>query len=191
MRIRLRTQWNNQERDISLEDTVSVLAFNSWRIGMQSLLEIENENFQVDTQMQRIAVLEEMMAFLIHLLDRIAYNSVMASDREALISAFALKLADHVHNNAQDFAAGDHRNDFINKLNTRLADYSETTWATIAQEPGFSMGLAFGNHIANALGSRDNKWALDYIQQVLMPEMVKLFKQVLTRIGFINNSVKS
>ena len=187
MRIRIKTKWNNQEREVSLEDTVSVLAFNSWRIGMQSLLEIENENFQTDTQMQRIAILEEMMAFLVHLLDRIAYFSLNDSDREALVGAFALKLADHVHDNARDFAKDDHRNNFINKLNIRLADYSETTWANIAQEPGFSMGLTFGNHIADALGPRDKKWILDYIQQVLMPEMVKLFKQVLTRLGLISS----
>jgi hypothetical protein len=187
MRIRIRTQWNNQEREVSLEDTVSVLAFNSWRIGMQSLLEIENENFQTDTQMQRIAVLEEMMAFFVHLVDRMAYSTLSDNDREALVSAFALKLADHVHDNARDFTKADHRNNFINKLNIRLADYSETTWANIAQEPGFSMGLTFGNHIADTLGSRDKKWVLDYIQQVLMPEMVKLFKQVLTRLGLTAN----
>ena len=39
---------------MSVEDAVSVLAFNSWKIGMQTLLEIENNEFQTDTQQQRI-----------------------------------------------------------------------------------------------------------------------------------------
>lgn len=72
MRIRLNTKWNKQQREVSLEDTVSVLAFNAWKVGMKTLLEIENENFQTDTQMQRIAVMEEIMAFMIHILDRIS-----------------------------------------------------------------------------------------------------------------------
>ena len=50
MRIRIKTKWSKEEREVSLEDAVSVLAFNSWKIGMQTLLEIENEDFQIDTQ---------------------------------------------------------------------------------------------------------------------------------------------
>lgn len=42
MRIRIKTKWSKQEREVSVEDSVSVLAFNAWKIGMQVLLEIEN-----------------------------------------------------------------------------------------------------------------------------------------------------
>jgi hypothetical protein len=188
VRIRLKTKWNKQEREVSLEDTVSVLAFNTWKIGMQTLLEIENENFQTDTQMQRVAVMEEIMAFMIHVLDRIAYDILSEEDRSALLSTFALKIADHVQDNARDFGGpGDYRNPFINKLNQRMADYAETTWGKVGQEPGFSMGLAFGNFIAEALGPRDRKWVLDYIQRVLMPEVLATYKKVLTRLGMLEN----
>ncbi|MGB0845217.1 MAG: hypothetical protein ACPGSM_00755 [Thiolinea sp.] len=186
MRIRLKTKWNKQERDVSLEDTVSVLAFNAWKIGMQTLLEIENENFQTDTQMQRIAIMEEIMAFKVHILDRIAYDLMDDTDRSQLISTFAVKLADHIQDNARDFSGpGDYRNPFINKLNQRMADYADTTWSKIGQEPGFSMSLAFGNFIADSLGPRDRKWVLDYIQRVLMPEMLTTYKKVLGRLGFL------
>ena len=186
MRIRLKTKWNKQEREVSLEDTVSVLAFNAWKIGMQTLLEIENENFQTDTQMQRVAVMEEIMAFLVHVLDRVAYDIMGEEDRAQLISTFAIKLSDHIQDNARDFGGpGDYRNPFINKLNQRMEDYAETNWSKVGQEPGFSMGLVFGNHIAGALGPRDQKWVLDYIQRVLMPEMLEPFKKVLGRMGFL------
>jgi hypothetical protein len=189
VRIRLKTKWNKQEREVSLEDTVSVLAFNTWKIGMQTLLEIENENFQTDTQMQRVAVMEEIMAFMIHVLDRIAYDILSEEDRSALISTFALKIADHVQDNARDFGGpGDYRNPFINKLNQRMADYAETTWGKVGQEPGFSMGLAFGNFIAEALGPRDRKWVLDYIQRVLTPEVITTYKKVLTRLGMLEKA---
>lgn len=185
MRLRLKTKWNKQEREVSLEDTVSILAFNSWKIGMQTLLEIENENFQTDTQMQRVAVIEEIMVFMVHILDRVAYDTTDEEGRQALVSTYALKLADHIQNNARDFKEGDHRTPFINKLNQRLHDYSETSWNKIAQEPGFSMGLAFGNYVAETLGPRDRKWVTDYVQRVLMPEMLEPYKKILTRLGFI------
>lgn len=186
MRLRLKTKWNKQTREVSLDDTVSVLAFNAWKIGMQTLLEIENENFQTDTQMQRVAVMEEIMAFMIHMLDRIAYDIVDEADRQQLVSTYAVKLADHIQDNARDFSGpGDYRNPFIDKLNARMADYAETSWGKVAQEPGFSMSLAFGNFIADALGPRDKKWVLDYIQRVLMPEMLDPYKKVLGRLGFL------
>ncbi len=186
MRIRLKTKWNKQEREVSLEDTVSVLAFNSWKIGMHTLLEIENENFQTDTQMQRVAVMEEVMALMVHILDRVAYDILEEDDRMQLITAVAIKLADHIQDNARDFAGpGDYRNPFINKLNTRMDDYADTSWSKVGQEPGFSMGLAFGNHIAAALGPRDRQWVLDYIQRVLMPDMLNTYKKVLGRMGFL------
>lgn len=189
MRIRLNTKWSKQEREVSLEDTVGVLAFNAWKIGMRALLEIENENFQTDTQMQRVQVIEEIMAFLIQVLDRIAYDVMSTEDRGNLINKFALKIADHVQDNARDFGGpGDYRNPFINKLNERMAAYAETGWSRVGQEPSFSMGLLFGNNIANALGPRDKKWVVDYIQQVLMPDILKTFKQVLVRLGMLEKA---
>lgn len=189
MRIRLKTQWNRQEREVSLEDTVSILAFNAWKIGMQALLEIENENFQTDTQMQRIAIMEEIMAFKIHVLDRIAYDLTAEDERTRLISTFALKMADHIQDNASHNAgSGDYRNPFINKLNNRMADYAETSWSNVGQEPAFSMSLAFGNFIADALGPRDRRWVTDYVQQVLLPDMLDTYKKVLRRLGFLEHA---
>lgn len=192
MRIRLKTKWSKQEREVSLEDTVGVLAFNTWKIGMQALLEIENENFQTDTQMQRVMIMEEIMAFMIHVLDRIAHDVLNDEDRAALINTFAIKMADHVQDNARDFGGpGDYRNPFINKLNGRMADYAETSWGKVGQEPGFSMSRLFGNFIAEALGPRDRKWVLDYVQRVLMPEILETYKKVITRLGFLQPPEKN
>jgi hypothetical protein len=95
-----------------------------------------------------------------------------------------------VQDNARDFAgAGDYRNPFINKLNERMAEYAQTTWGKVGQEPGFSMGLAFGNNIAESLGPRDRKWVLDYIQRVLMPEMLSPYKRVLARLGLLEHTL--
>lgn len=186
MRIRLKTRWSKQEREVSLDDTVSVLAVNAWKIGMQGLLEIENENFQTDTQMQRVAVMEEIMALKIHMLDRIAHDLMSDVEREQLISTYALKLADHIQVNAHEFSGpGDYRNPFIDKLNARMADYADTRWSHTGQEPAFSMSLTFGNFIADALGPRDRKWVLDYIQRVLLPEMLATYKKILGRLGFL------
>ena len=191
MRIRIKTKWSKEEREVSVEDAVSVLAFNSWKIGMQTLLEIENEDFQIDTQMQRIEVMEEIMAFMVQALDRIVHENINEEDRGVLISMYAKKLADHVQDNARDFSgSGDYRTPFITKLNKRLEDYSDTKWNDERDEPAFSMGIEFGINISNVVGPKDRKWALDYIQQVLMPEFYNLFKKTIKSVGLIDEEIK-
>lgn len=191
MRIRIKTKWSKEEREFSVEDAVSVLAFNSWKIGMQTLLEIENENFQIDTQQQRIEVIEEVMAFMIQALDRIVHTSINDEDRATLISMYANKVADHVQDNARDFSGpGDYRTPFIDKLNARFESYADTKWNDEKDEPGFSMGREFGANISDVLGPKDRKWALDYIQQVLMPEFYSLFKKTVKSVGLVEDEIK-
>ena len=186
MRIRIKTKWSKEEREVSVEDSVGVLAFNAWKIGMQVLLEIENENFQTDTQMQRIAIMEEIMAFMTHSLDRMVYSTIDDEDRASLITLYAKKLADHIQDNARDFGGpGDYRTPFITKLNERMMDYAETSWNDEKVEPNFNMGRIFANHIAEALGPRDRKWVLDYIQQVLIPDFMETYKKTIRSIGLI------
>ena len=191
MRIRIKTKWSKEEREVSVEDAVSVLAFNSWKIGMQTLLEIENEEFQIDTQQQRIEVIEEIMAFMVQSLDRIVYSSLSDEDRGILISMYAKKVADHVQDNARDFSSpGDYRTPFIDKMNKRFVGYAETKWNEEKDEPSFSMGRELGTNISDVLGPKDKKWALDYIQQVLMPEFFGLFKKTINSVGLIEEKLK-
>jgi hypothetical protein len=189
VRIRIKTKWSNKVREVSVEETVSVLAFNCWKIGMQTLLEIENENFQIDTQQQRIAIMEEVVAFLIHALDRMVHETIDDEDRATLIQLYAQKMADHVQDNARDFSGnGDYRSPFYEKLNQRFVGYSETKWNAERNQAGFSMGREFANNVINTLGTRDKKWALDYLQQVLLPDFFSLYTKTVKSVGLIEDS---
>ncbi len=191
MRIRIKTKWSNKVREVSVEETVSVLAFNCWKIGMQTLLEIENENFQIDTQQQRIAIIEEIVAFLIHSLDRMVYETINDEDRATLIQLYAQKMADHVQDNARDFSGnGDYRTPFYEKLNRRFVAYANTKWDKDKNQAGFSMGREFAQNIMNTLGARDQKWALDYLQQVLLPDFFALYIKTVKSVGLIEDKTR-
>lgn len=184
--VRVKTQWSKEGRDVSAEEVVGVLAFNAWRIGMQSMLEIEEERFDVTTQMQRIQIISEVMYLLVHILDRILYETVNDDDRAFLISTFARKLSDHVHENARDFGKlDDYRTPFLNTLNERLENFSATKWDEEKNVPAFSMAREFGMNIVDELGAKDREWALDYIQQVLTPEIMDAFSKILIKTGLL------
>ena len=188
MKIRIKTRWSKENREVSMEDSVSVLAFNSWKIGMQTLLEIENQNFDVTTQMQRIHILEEISAFMIQAVDRMIHGTTSDEDRTETINYYAKKMADHVHENARDFGdLDDYRSPFIHKLNERFPGYSETRWDEDKDMPGFSMSREFASNVAAALGTRDRGWALDYLQQVLLPDFFPVFKKTIKSIGLIED----
>ena len=128
---------------------------------------------------------------MIQSLDRIVYTSMNQDDRQAMISLYGAKVADHVQDNARDFSGpDDYRTPFIDKLNQRFVDYAETSWDEENHLPGFSMGREFGVNITKVLGPKDQQWALDYIQQVLMPDFFILFKKTIKSIGLIEEEIK-
>ena len=69
--MRMRTKWHNKERQVSVEEKANTMAFISWRIAMAMVLNLENENFQTDTQKQRMDIIQEVVAFLVSITDRL------------------------------------------------------------------------------------------------------------------------
>ena len=78
--MRIKTKWNLKERERSLSETASAVAFILWRIGQQGILNLENEGFQTDTQSQRLDVLSEYAAYLLQLVDRMVYEQFELED---------------------------------------------------------------------------------------------------------------
>ncbi len=180
--MRIKATWNKKEREVSAEETAQALAFISWRIGMQTLLNLENEGFETTTQGQRLAVIEEIMAFLIHLTDRLVHETMNDEDRRIFINAFAKRIADHVQDNARDFfGPGDHRSPFIDKLNQRLDDYAEFSFSD--GKPGFNFTLYLANKVTETMGEKDSKWISDHMQAIEIPEMLKNFNKGIKGLG--------
>ena len=100
--VRIRSRWNARGKARSLEENAGALAFIEWRIAQTTLLNLENEGFQTDTQAQRLDVLEELCAFLIHVTDRLVHGQMDDQERERFIVALALKTADTYHDNRVD-----------------------------------------------------------------------------------------
>jgi hypothetical protein len=185
--MRIKATWNKKDREISAEDTASALAFIAWRLGMNSLLNLENEGFETTTQAQRLSIIEEMMAFLIHIADRTLYGVTSDEDRATFINALAKKLADHVQDNARDSKGpGDHRGPFVEKLNQRLDDYAGFSFAD--GKPGFNFTLYLGHRVAEMMGDKDNKWIADHVQAIEVPEILKDYRRGMEKLGIAEST---
>jgi hypothetical protein len=114
------------------------------------------------------------------------HETLNNEDRGLLIQLYAQKMADHVQDNARDFSGnGDYRTPFYEKLNQRFIGYADTKWNDEKNQAGFSMGREFANNVINTLGSRDKKWALDYLQQVLLPDFFSLYLKTVKSVGLV------
>ncbi len=83
--VRVKSKWNAKDRVRTLDEIGGATAFILWRIAQQGLLNLENEGFQTDTREQRIDVITEFLAFLVHLTDRMKAEALEENDNKILV----------------------------------------------------------------------------------------------------------
>ena len=177
--MRIRSRWNDKKKQRSLEEVAGALAFIEWRIAGKALLNLENEGFQTDTQLQRLDVLQELCAFLIHITDRLVHDTMNDEERQRFIVALALKTADTYHDNRVDSEGRgqDFRQPFIAVLNARMADYAEFRFED--GTPGYAFKRYLGECVTNSMGPRDRKWISDQVMEIEVPAMLKTLNKGL------------
>jgi hypothetical protein len=181
MKIRIKNKWNDKNKERTAEDTGSVLSFNFWKVASANVMHLENEGFQTDTHFQRLDVIAEFTAFLVHVVDRIiSAKEYSAEDRQALITALALNLAKTMHDNRRDVSDDketDFRAEYIALMNERMNEYSRFTFEE-GNQPGFQMRRCVGEHVRDVMGEKDNKWIPDQVMDIEIPDAMKAFKRV-------------
>ncbi len=177
--MRMRTKWHNKEREVSVDEKANTMAFISWRIAMALVLNLENENFQTDTQKQRLDVIQEALAFLVSVTDRLVAGQMTDDERQEFIVKFATKLAKIFQENSEDLIAhgADYKTDFINTLNQRLNSYAECGWDSEKDMPGFQYKRDFGDNVATQMGEKDNKYVTEQIMEIEVPDMMENLKK--------------
>jgi hypothetical protein len=179
--VRVKSKWNVKGRERSLDEIGGAAAFIVWRIAQQGTLNLENEGFQTDTQAQRLDVITEYTAFLLHLADRIKAADLDQAERQAFITSLARHLADQVHNNRSDVQGkGEYRQAYIALLNERAADYAEFTMAD--GEPGYAMKRYFGEQVRAVMGEKDNQWITDQVMDIEVPAALKPLRKALREL---------
>ncbi|MDH5183858.1 MAG: hypothetical protein OEX12_08215, partial [Gammaproteobacteria bacterium] len=137
--MRIKSRWHKQGKEHSVEETASALAFIAWRIGQDSVLNMENENYQTDTLKQRLDVIFEFMAFLIHVSDRLTYESLDEDERTRFITSMAQNTLRQMRTNLNDYGMTGEQIDaeYLPMLNERMNDYAEFSFEE--EEPSFNM----------------------------------------------------
>lgn len=170
--MRVKSKWNLKERERSLSEIGGAMAFILWRIAQQGTLNLENEGFQTDSNAQRLDVITEFLAFLVHIADRMTAANLTREQRQEFIGSLARHLADTMQENRGDAqGAGEYRGALIERLNERAADYAGFSF--VDNEPGFAFRRYFGENVRAVMGEKDNKWITDQVMDIEVPEALK------------------
>jgi len=179
--VRVKSRWNVKGKDRAPEEVAGALAFIAWRIAGNTVLNLENEDYQTETQAQRLDIIAEVLAFLVHLVDRLAYGKIDESDRPRYIGTLGLRLADIMHDNRIDAEGpGEYRNAFIDLVNERMDAYAELPFAD--GEPGFGMRRYLGDRVAEAMGPKHNKWITQQVMDIEVPEALETLRKGLRNL---------
>ena len=177
--MRLKTKWANKNKDRSLTELAGALGFSLWRITAKSLLNLENEDYETETQSQRLNVMAEFACFLTSVADRIVEDSFPDEDRQEFIVGMALRLADTMQENREDCDGRgvDYKKPFIDLLNQRMAEYSEHAFKDM--EPGYGFKRHLGNSLVGVMGERHEKWLSAQIIEIEIPEALTTLKRAI------------
>ncbi|HEB80495.1 MAG TPA: hypothetical protein ENI71_01315 [Chromatiales bacterium] len=177
--MRVKNRWNKPGKVHTPEAIASALSAAAWKIATRSVLEMENEGLQADTQLQRLTVIAEFMAFLVHIADRLAATRMDGDERGRFINALGVQVAELMAGNLADLQGpGDYRASFIDTLNERMSEYAEFGFSEVdGPDIGFLRG--FGQRVTAAMGPRDQRWILEQVMEVAAPEAIETLAEAM------------
>ena len=179
MRMRLKSKWREKGRARSLEDNAVALAANLWRIAVTCASNLHEKAFEYDSDEQRVGVIREYLAFLVHVSDRLAAGIMDDEARRRFVTALATGVARHVQENQSEvLGAGDHGAQFIGQLNHRSTDYAEMEFAEDGSSYASLRYLA--GEIQELMGdSQVNRWVTEQVVEIDGPEAVDGLRQAM------------
>jgi len=177
MALRIKSHWHDDDSDRSLDEISSALAFISWRVAKDKAINLHGEDFDYESDQQRMDVITEYLIFQLQVVDRIAYErlGLNDSDRQQLVISLAKHLAGHLHDNSTDIMGqGDYVGPFISKMNQRSTEYSE--FAYNKDGPSYPFMRHLGHEIQQVMGeSQANRWVID---QVMDKDGVEVHREI-------------
>jgi hypothetical protein len=177
--LRIKSRWTEKAKEKFSDDLVKenaqALAFIYWRLALDRAINLHGEDYIYDSDEQRIKVIAEYLAMLIQVSDRLAYLRLEDEDRQEFITNLAMRLADHMQDNATDlFGPDDYRTSFIDMLNRRSAEYADFEF-TGEKGPSYGFLHFFGTQVQKVMGDdhHSNRWVIDQIMDIDGPETIE------------------
>lgn len=171
---RLRKAWHSAGRTRSPEEVGQALGVSAWKVGRESVERLLAAEFDFLGEQHRFAILEEWLAFLIHVTDRLAQRRMDDLRRARLVKAMANRLAETLEDNAQErVATAGTCKKFIARVNEIGREYADC--AEQDDMPGMNFLRCLGAGVCVAAPEIDRRWLMEQVVEVEAPYAVKQY----------------
>lgn len=182
MSLRLKRHWFREGAVRGAPACASVVAAAVWKASVHGVKTLRAARFSVDAGAPFIAILDELLTFLVAVADRIAYRHDPGEWREVFTVALATRVGEIYGENLEGLVGpasdGGHRQRFNALLNERMDELAALPYEAEGPNAGFLRQL--GYRIAAVLGDEaDRRWALDQVMSVEGPEAVEAIESVM------------
>ncbi len=179
MALRIKSHWHNEDANRSMEEIGGALAFNTWRLALETTKSLNTQHFIFENDQQRLDTIAEYLFFLIQITDHFCHKILDDEQRQALITALVLKSADHLQDNSQDaFGEGDYKTPFITLFNQRGAEYAD--FKLTSEGPSYPFIRHLGFCVQQVMGVADeNRWVIDQVMDIDAPKMYKQLRSII------------
>ena len=180
--MRVKSRWHKQDKERAPAETGSTLAYIIWKTTLNSMNNMQDWGFEIGSLPHHFRVGYEFAAFLLQAVDRYAYGRMDEEERAAVVSATAKRLVEMISENQFEMLGpGDYKNELVNHLNSRLADYAELTYTD--EGPGYSAMRYFAERVVAGLPEENQRWMAEQLVDVEAPDTVNnLFKALRNQI---------
>ncbi len=179
--MRLKTHWFRDATPRPPQQVANALAAVVWRTADVRLKNLRKGRFEVAAGPQYLAVLAEILCFLVVAADRVAYRCHPGPWREAFTVALAIRVGELLQDSFDDLLGpipDGYRKRFVDRLNQRAAQYADFAYGE--DGPQFAFLRHFGNLLTEAMPDPDDRrWALDQAMTVEGPECVDVIEKTM------------
>ncbi len=181
MALRVKTVWFKKHGERPAEEVATVLASNIWRLADKAVDNLSKADFDIITPERGFKIIGELTCFLVHFVDRLAFDRMDDAKRQDLVSAVGVSLAENMERNILELTDGrrdpdyDYQDGYIDLLNRRMADYSEFEFPD--DKASFQSLRFLSLMVREGMEKSDQTWIQDQLMDIEVPEMMGTVKK--------------
>jgi len=182
--LRVKTTWFKKEGERAPEEVATVMASMLWRLADKAIDNLSKADYDIITPQRGFKIIAELTCFLVHYMDRLAFDRLDDAQRQELISATGIRLAEVMEQNILDFNDGerdpnyDYQEGYIELLNKRMQDYAEFAEFTLPNgKPNFQPARFLSLMIREDMEKSDQSWIQDQLMDIEVPAMMEMAKK--------------
>jgi hypothetical protein len=177
--IRVKTTWFREGDDPKgPREQASAIAVTLWKLADKAVIDLSMADYDIITPQRGFNLLAELIAYMVHLVDRMVHGRIDDEERAELIGALGVKMAeileDNIHSVMND---PDHPyvEAILAKFNQRWNDYASFDFDP--ENPDFPVKRYLAGCIREIMEARDQSWIADQIIDIEAPTFIAPIKK--------------